>query len=501
MAEIQVYKLNHVDLKIVCDIDVCMELKESFSFQVPGAKFSPLYRSGRWDGYINLFKIGSRTLPIGLYADLLAAADARGHTVLSVPNPDNNYGLPGKTENIAFEEIKNFVHSLNIHGDGKPIEIRDYQIHGAHVALTEKNCILLACTGSGKSLIIYAIARYMTEILGKRMLVVVPTTGLTTQFKGDFKDYSSHNGYDVDANVHLIPGDGTHTTDKPIVFSTFQSLKSPNSDWFNSFGCIMADEGHTITAVSFKNIFGKATEVEYRLACTGTLHELKCNILEMKALTGAVHSIATAKDLIAAGQLVPLKVKALQLNYSEEVCKAFKKVPYDDELKWIVNHTRRNNFISKLASTCKGTTLVMFRFKEQGEYLHAKIKELVGDSRSVYYIDGDVTGDEREVVRLAANQEDVIVVASAGTTKAGVNIPGIENIVDSHPWKSKITFLQTVGRGLRLKKGKTHCNLFTIGDNMSYKRKPNITFSHFGERMRLLAEEGHSFTIVPVDFA
>ena len=30
--------------------------------------------------------------------------------------------------------------------------------------------------------------------------------------------------------------------------------------------------------------------------------------------------------------------------------------------------------------------------------------------------------------------------------------------------KSKISFLQSIGRGIRLKSGKTHCNLFTIGD-------------------------------------
>jgi superfamily II DNA or RNA helicase len=502
MSEIQAYKLNHGTIKVICEYEIAMELSECFSFQVPGAKFSPAYRMGRWDGYIRLFALGSKTLPSGLYPEMVKIAESRGHTVTPISNPKTDeYGFPGDELPISLEEVREYMHGLNVRGGGEEIEIRDYQVLGVHTALQKKQGILLACTGSGKSLMIYGIARYLTEEMGKRILVVVPTVGLTTQFQGDFKDYSSANGYDVDANVHLISGGTEKDTSKPVVFTTYQSLKNMTPEWFNSFDCIIADEGHTITSTSFKSIFGKATEVPWRLACTGTLHELKCNILEMNALTGPVYEIALAKDLIAAGQLVPLKVKAIQLNYSDEICAAFKKQPYDAELDWIVKNPRRNNFIAKLAKQCKGTTLVMFRFTEQGRYVYDKIKELVGDTRPVYFIDGGVSKEDRESARLAANQDDVIVVASAGTTKAGVNIPGIENIIDGHPWKSKITFLQAESSTNSLKKGKAHCNLFTIGDNMTYKKKPNITFTHFGVRMQLLAEEGHQFEIVPVNFS
>lgn len=496
-----VYKLDHATLKVNCFQSAAMELSEAFKYEVKGAKHSTLFKMGRWDGYTRLFNLGKRTLPSGLYNRLLEVAEARGFTVHTIENQNApEYGMPNDIDaSVTSELIHEYVDSLNIHGGGNKITIYDYQYRAVYEALARRTCILLAATSSGKSMIVYAIARYITEVLGKKILVITPTVGLTSQFRSDFKDYSSHNGYDVDSNVHLISAGTDKNADKGIYISTYQSLKNCDADFMNQFACILTDEGHTITAESFKAIYGKATEVPYRMACTGTLHTEKVNILEMEALTGPVVKVATAAELIAAGRAVPLKVKALQLNYAPEWCAALKKADYDTEITWITNNPKRVNFVAKLAKNCVGTTLILFRFEEHGEAICAKIKELVGDTRPVYYIAGKVNKEEREAIRLAANSEDCIVVASSGTTKAGVNLPNIQNIIDAHPFRSKVTFLQSIGRGLRLKAGKTHCNLFTIGDNLTYKRKPNSSFVHFGVRLQLLAEEGHSFETVMID--
>ena len=406
----------------------------------------------------------------------------------------------GPDKNITPTEIHDYMHSLALMAHGEPLEIRSYQVDGVYQALYNKNAILLAATGSGKSCILYTVSRYITEKLGGRILIIVPTVGLTTQLRADFADYSTANGYDVESNVHLIQAGVDKNTDKPIVISTFQSLKGVSAKYLNQFSCIFTDEGHKIQAESFKTIYGNATEVPYRLACTGTLHDAKCHILAMESLTGPVHKIAVAQDLIANKQLVPLNVSAITIQYPVEVCKPMSKVDYDTEIGWLITNPRRNNFIAKLATTCKGTTLVFFRFEDHGKVLYDKIKELVGDSRKVFFISGKVSREERETIRKAANDGDAMIICSMGTMSAGVNIPAVENIVNGHPVKSKITFLQSIGRGLRLKEGKTHCNLFDIGDSLAYKTKVNTTFKHFGERLNLLISEGHTFKRVTVQF-
>ena len=87
-----------------------------------------------------------------------------------------------------------------------------------------------------------------------------------------------------------------------------------------------------------------------------------------------------------------------------------------------------------------------------------------------------------------------------GVFSTGINLPAIENIIISHPVKSKLTYLQAIGRGLRLKEGKTHCNLYDIGDNIAYKSHVNHTFKHFGERLKLLTAEGYDFDVVNLPF-
>lgn len=501
-SDIQITKINHAFIRINSSMDIAMEISEAFRFMVTGAKFSPAFKMGQWDGFIRLFNLGSRCIASGLYKKIVEFAIQRNYTYEVIDDySKTGYRSPDyQTPGIDHESVSEYMESLDLHARGEPIAIRSYQVEGVLVCLRDRQAIIKSSVGSGKSMILYCVCRYITEVLNMRVLVIVPTIGLTTQLRGDFKDYSSANGYSVESNMHLISAGADHNVDKPIVVSTFQSLAKSSGEWLNDFGAIITDEGHGITAKSFQNIYGKATEVPFRLACTGTLHDTKCDLLSMQGLTGPIYSIAETKDLIEAGQLAPMKIKSLALKYPDDICKAFKKATYEEELGWITTNQKRTNFISKLASKCIGTTLVFFRFREHGKDIYERIKTFVGESRTVFFIDGNVSGEERETIRQAANSADAIVVCSYGTMKAGVNLPAIENIIIGHPTKGGITFLQSIGRGIRLAKGKTHCNLFDIGDNLTHKNKVNHTFRHFGSRIEALTREGYIFDIIDVPF-
>ena len=78
---------------------------------------------------------------------------------------------------------ENFIQEL-----GLPFEPRDYQLDAFRTAVQYGRQLLLSPTASGKSLIIYLLARYYN----KKTVVIVPTTSLVEQMAKDFKDY----GYD-----------------------------------------------------------------------------------------------------------------------------------------------------------------------------------------------------------------------------------------------------------------------------------------------------------------
>jgi superfamily II DNA or RNA helicase len=95
--------------------------------------------------------------------------------------------------------------------------------------------------------------------------------------------------------------------------------------------------------------------------------------------------------------------------------------------------------------------------------------------------------------------QGVIIIASFGTTSTGVNIPSIENVIFASPSKSKIRNLQSIGRGLRLKNGKTHCNLYDISDDLHWKSWRNHTLGHLAERLKTYAEEKFEYKLVEVE--
>ena len=219
--------------------------------------------------------------------------------------------------------------------------------------------------------------------------------------------------------------------------------------------------------------------------------------------------MTTTKKLQEEGRLADLKITALLLKYSDEVRKSVapkvvdgKKITldYQDEIDMLVQSEKRNKFIRNLALGCQGNTLVLFQFVEKhGAPLYEMIKERAGD-RPVYFIHGEIKVDEREYVRkILSTQTDAIVVASFGTTSTGINIPSIENIIFASPSKSIIRNLQSIGRGLRLNKGKTHCNLYDLTDDLHWKSWKNHTLKHGAERYKLYASEQFSIKLVEVN--
>lgn len=490
---IKISKLNESYLHVECEPDIAREISDAFTFEAAGYKFSPLYKAGRWDGLIRLFHLGKRTMPLGLVEDLKLFGSERGYTIEDT--------IRTTQERLELSDVVEYTNSLGFSTRAVPIAVRDYQYEGIYQALRNKRGILLSPVASGKSLLLGTICRYLTDVLKLRVLIVVPTIGLTTQMKSDFADYFSHTGWDADSEVHCITAGVDKSINKPITISTFQSIYKMDSKWLNQFGAIIADEAHRVIAKTITGIFEKATEVEYKLGCTGTLHDMKCNLLAMKGITGPVYEITTTKELILSKQLVPLDIKVVVLNYPLATCKLMKKVQYEDEINFICSNLKRISFVANLALKCVGTTLVLFRFVDKmGIPLYNLIKERSKTDRPIYYIDGGVTGTDREDIRIDSNSEDSLIIASQPTMSTGINLPAIENLIFAHPTKSSITVIQSIGRGLRLKEGKSKCTLFDISDKFSFGKNVNTTYRHLGERLSTYTNQGFTFKIINVDF-
>jgi superfamily II DNA or RNA helicase len=153
------------------------------------------------------------------------------------------------------------------------------------------------------------------------------------------------------------------------------------------------------------------------------------------------------------------------------------KLNWHEQLQFIDHEKNpRQEYIIKLIMSLTGNTMVLFRSIEHGTYLYEElVKRTYG--KEVMYIDGSISGDDREKYRVMMEENDnLILVGSYGTVSTGISINRLHNIVFSSPSKSKIRVLQSIGRGLRKHETKSEVVIYDIVDLIGFFR------NHYKER-------------------
>lgn len=334
----------------------------------------------------------------------------------------------------------------------------------------------------------------------RRQLIIVPTTSLVEQLYGDFADYATNSDWKVSEYCTRVYAGKEKITDYPITISTWQSIYKMPKSFFENFDVIYGDECHLFKAKSLTSILHKCTKAPFKIGTTGTLDGTKTHKLVLEGLFGSVHAVTTTKKLMDAQQLANLKIRCIQLDYSNEEKDLTKKFTYQQELDWIVTHPKRNTFIKNLVLDQKGNTLLLFQYVEKhGKVLYELLQEKAAAGRKVFFVHGGVEAQDRENIRaITETQEDAIIVASYGTFSTGINIRNLHNVVFASPTKSRIRNLQSIGRGLRLGEQKAVCKLYDIGDNLSWKSHKNFTLLHLIERVKIYNEEGFNYKLITV---
>ncbi len=477
---ITIIDINSVYIKIDCERSVAKEISDFFTFKVPNYQFTPAFRNKLWNGEIHLFNIINGYLYKGLLNHFLSFASDRSYKVEYFPKDT--------ICSLTDEEINDFIKSIPVQSGGKPIELYDHQIHAIRQSIKNKRLLLLSPTGSGKSLIIYYLVRYLLNTLPqeKKILLVVPTTGLVVQMLNDFKDYSDIN---IEKECHIVYGGQEKTSDKRVIISTWQSIYKQPEEYFDQFGGIFGDECHLFKAKSLSLIMTKLKDCYYRIGTTGTLDGTLVHKLVLEGLFGRVFSVTTTSDLIDKDLLSKLKIECLILQYPPSHIETIKKAKYQDEIDWLISNKLRNNFIKMLAHKTKGNTLVLFNFVEKhGLPLY---KELSKESnKKIYLIYGNTPADDREKIRQIVNtEENCLLIASYGTCSTGINIKNIKNIIFTSPSKSVIRVLQSIGRGLRKSANKESVIVYDIGDDLHWKKYRNHALRHMDERILIYIRE------------
>jgi len=484
MSHLIISKKNEVYLHIDSEIHIHYELADQFTFEVPGAQFSPSYKKRYWDGKIRLFNIQTKEIYIGLLDRIVQFCKDHGYTYEFKNN--KYYGLPFEVnDGISKEGVKDYVTAISRH---KP---RDYQIEGVYDALRHNRKLLISPTASGKSLMIYSLVRYYVE-KQQNILIVVPTTSLVEQMYKDFEDY----GWNVGSYCHKVYAGKERETDSQVIITTWQSIYKLPTQYFSRFNVVIGDEAHQFKSKSLISIMTKLANAKYRFGFTGTLDGSQTHKWVLEGLFGPSYKIIKTDELMSKGHLAKLDINVILLKHLPN-----KFETYEDEVKYIIGHERRNRFIKNLALDLKGNTLILFaRVEGHGQPLY----ELINNSnqienRHVFFVHGGVDTEDREKVReITEKENNAIIVASYGTFSTGINIKNLHNVIFASPSKSRIRNLQSIGRVLRKGDKKTKATLYDIADDISFKSRKNYTLNHLIERIKIYNEENFNYDIVNI---
>ena len=474
-CKMRISKKNEVYLKLE-DLQPSeqQELAEYFTFEVPGAKFMPMYRNRIWDGKIRLFSPASGEIYVGLLDYVKDYCDKNNISYILEENVDD-------TRDVVGSVVRGFVRSLKPKSKGKTLKIRDYQLEAVQLALSRNRALILSPTASGKSLIIYSLVRYY-QMAGERTLILVPTTSLVEQMYSDFQDY----GWSPGTYCQKVYQGYTTKIEKDVVISTWQSIYKMPRKYFEQFGCVIGDEAHTFKAKSLTGIMTKLHQCKYRFGFTGTLDGTQTHRLVLEGLFGPVKKVISTKELMDKKTLANLRIKCIILRHSN----IREKMSYAEELEYIVTNKKRMDFVVNLLRHLRGNTLCLFQLVEKhGKILYDELKE----NENVYFVYGGTDTSDREEIRgLVESHSNSTTIASFGTFSTGINIRNIHNIVLASPSKSKIRVLQSIGRGLRTSSTKDSILIYDIADNLG---NDNYTLRHFTERLNIYNEEQFDYDI------
>jgi len=484
MADLTIQKVNEVYLKIETEPHIEYELRDRFTFEVPNKKFMPQYRSKYWDGYVHLFNMKTKRIYVGLLDKIVAFCENAGYSYQF----ENNkfYGPPFEVnEMISMEGVKDYMKSITT------FTPRDYQIEAVYDALRYNRKLLISPTASGKSFMIYAIVRYFVA-LGKKILLVVPTTSLVEQMFKDFQDY----GWDAENHCHRIYAGRERINTSEVTITTWQSVYNLDRSFFEEYDVVIGDEAHLFKSKSLIGIMDKLHHAKYRYGFTGTLDGTQTHKWVLEGLFGPSYKVTGTKKLIDEGHLSTLDIQCLVLKYKPQ-----KFDTYEDEIQFLIGHEKRNKFITNLAIDLTGNTLILFsRVEAHGKVLFEIINSKVTSERKVFFIHGGVDAEDRELVRKITEEEkDAIIVASYGTFSTGINIKNLHNVIFASPSKSRVRNLQSIGRVLRKGKDKVKARLYDIADDLTTGSRKNYTLNHFIERIKIYVQEQFNYDIISID--
>jgi len=471
---------DEVNVKIDgLDLTTRKRLVDKFKYEIPGARFTPAVRLGRWDGKVAFAQLSGSTY-INLLPEILPWLDEAGYDV--EVNDLRDYQTQFEFTELTETSFSHKKWPPGHPAAGESVVFRDYQVGILNEFLKNPQSIQEVATGAGKTIMTAALSASV-EPYG-RSIVIVPNKSLVTQTEADYMNMG------LDVGVYF--GDSkelgrTHT------ICTWQSLnimlkQTQNSeakveigDFVDGVVCVIVDEVHMAKADALKTLLtGVFAHVPIRWGLTGTIPKEDFARVSILCSLGPVVGRLTANELQEGGHLANCHVNIVQLVDHVEYA------DYQSELKYLTETSARLDYIAGLIKRVNdtGNTLVLVDRIATGKLLVEKL----GD-RVVFVSGSTKAKDRKEEYDEVAISDDKIIVATYGVAAVGINIPRIFNLVLVEPGKSFVRVIQSIGRGIRRAQDKDHVEIWDITSTCKFAKR------HLTKRKAFYTEAQYPYSL------
>ena len=470
---------DEVNIKIEgLELDARRALVTAFKYDIPGARYLPAVRLGRWDGKVSYFQLGGSTY-VNLLPEIIPILEKFNYDIEL--DDQREYSTTFEFEKVNEQTFSHIAWGKGHPLEGQPMVLRDYQVEIINNFLADPQCIQEIATGAGKTVITAALSNAVAPY--GRTVIIVPNKSLVTQTE---KDYIN-----MQQDVGVYFGDRKEWGRQHTI-CTWQSLNILLKNTKNSVGdvtiqefledvvCVMVDEVHMAKADALKTLLtGVMSRIPIRWGLTGTIPKEPYEFQALKCSLGPVIGKLTASELQSQGVLAQCHVNIVQLVDHAEFTN------YQSELKFLLEEPDRLKTIAQLIAqvNATGNTLVLVDRVAGG---HALV-ELLGDL-AVFVSGATKAKDRQDEYDEVATSTGKIIVATYGVAAVGINLPRIFNLVLVEPGKSFVRVIQSIGRGIRKAEDKDHVQIWDVTSTCKFAKR------HLTKRKQFYKEASYPFT-------
>ena len=470
---------DEVNIKIEgLELDARRSLVNAFKYDVPGARYLPAVRLGRWDGKVSYFQLGGSTY-VNLLPEIIPILEKFNYDVEL--DDQRDYSTTFEFEKVTEQTFSHIAWGPGHPLEGQPMELRDYQVEIINNFLENPQCIQEIATGAGKTVITAALSNAVTP--SGRTIVIVPNKSLVTQTE---KDYIN-----MQQDVGVYFGDRKEWGRQHTI-CTWQSLNVLLKNTKNGVGdctigeflkdvvCVIVDEVHMAKADALKSLLtGVMARIPLRWGLTGTIPKEPYESQALKCSLGPVIGRLSASELQSQGVLAQCHVNIVQLVDHAEFSN------YQSELKFLLEEPDRLKTMAQLIAqvNATGNTLVLVDRVAAG---HALV-DLLGD-QAVFVSGATKAKDRQDEYDEVATSTGKIIVATYGVAAVGINLPRIFNLVLVEPGKSFVRVIQSIGRGIRKAEDKDHVQIWDVTSTCKFAKR------HLTKRKTFYREANYPFT-------